>query len=326
MQSEKQIRRIVFLAFVLISLVRCNSEQTVGSRLGKMKIPSDNPMSSEKIKLGKKLFFDKRLSLNNTIACASCHIPEMAFTDGKRFSPGVHGKLSRRNTPTLTNVGYNHKFMFDGEISSLEMQAIVPLIDSLEMANDMGVLIKKLREIEYYRKEAKRLFKREFDAYVLTRSLSAFQRTIVSYQSPFDHYQDGNENAISKSAQRGWRLFSEKLYCTKCHAPPYFTNFKNGNNGLYANYTAIEDKGRFRINGDSSEIGSFKIPTLRNISKTAPYMHDGSMNTLWEVIDHYKKGGNNHINQSAVIQSFTLRNQEKVDLIVFLNSLSDPIK
>ncbi len=324
MNHKKQIGLIVLFAFFVGLLFQCTSSNTFETRLGKMEIPQDNPMTNEKVKLGKKLFFDKQLSLTNTISCASCHIPEKAFTDGNKLSPGVHGRLSMRNTPTLLNVGYQHRLMFDGEIPSLEMQAVVPLKDTAEMANNMKTLIQKLEHNPEYQQAARRIFNRDFDAYVLTRSLAAFQRTIVSYETPFDKFQEGNADAISQSAKRGWKLFSEKLYCTKCHDAPFFTNFKNENNGLYADYTEIEDKGRYRINNDSTEIGSFKIPTLRNLERTAPYMHDGSMSSISEVIAHYEKGGNGHFNQSTIIQPFVLTNQERKDLITFLLSLSDP--
>jgi cytochrome c peroxidase len=323
MKLQKSISAFFFLFISLFLFYKCKTEILPESRLGLMSIPQNNLQTKDKIDFGRKLFFDKRLSPNNTISCATCHDPQKAFTDGKKLSVGFHGRLAMRNAPTLLNVGYQKTLMFDGEIPSLEMQAVVPLKDSAEMANDMKSLIQKLKSIPEYQEGARKFFQRDFDAFVLTRSLAAFQRSLVSFQTPFDEYRADNDQALSQSQVRGWRIFSEKLYCTECHVPPHFTNFKVANNGLYASYAQILDKGRFRINGDSTEIGSFKVPTLRNILKTAPYMHDGSMNTIEEVISHYEKGGNRHVHQSKIIKAFRLSSMEKTDLVAFLRSLSD---
>jgi len=301
---------------------KCKDHST--PRLGHLPILKDNPINPEIAALGKKLFFDKRLSVDNSIACVNCHMPKMAFTDGKKLSNGVHGKFSMRNAPTLFNVVYQKTLMADGQVPSLEMQALVPLRDTLEMGNDMKTLISKLKSIDYYNKASQKLFKRDFDAFVLTQSLANFQRTLISDNSPFDRYYfDHEENAISQQAKDGWKIFSEELYCTKCHTPPLFTNLKVENNGLYKDYSTIADKGRFRINGDSTEIGSFKVPTLRNISLTAPYMHDGSFQSINQVLEFYSKGGNKHKNQNSVIQPFDLNQYKKNALLEFLNSLEE---
>ncbi len=323
MKIQKPIGLLFLLIVSALLFYKCQTENIANLRLGKMSIPEDNPQSEKKIELGRKLFFDKRLSPDNSISCSTCHDPKKAFTDGKKVSTGFHKRFAMRNAPTLLNVGYQKNLMFDGEIPSLEMQAVVPLKDTAEMANEMKELIQKLKAIPEYQKSAKEIFNRDFDAYVLTRSLSAFQRSLLSYATPYDAFMSGNKKAMTPSAERGWQIFSEKLYCTACHVPPHFTNFKTENNGLYSDYTNIEDKGRFRIHGDSTEIGSFKVPTLRNITKTSPYMHDGSFRTLNDIIDHYAKGGNLHKNQSSVIQPFNLTKSEIKDLINFLNSLSD---
>ena len=323
MKIQKPVGLLFLLLVSALLFYKCQTENIANLRLGKMLVPEENPQTKQKIELGRKLFFDKRLSPDNSISCSTCHDPKKAFTDGKKVSVGFHKRLAMRNAPTLLNVGYQKTLMFDGEIPSLEMQAVVPLKDTAEMANDMKHLLQKLKAIPEYQKSAKEIFNRDFDAYVLTRSLSAFQRSLLSYATPFDEFMAGNKKAMTASAQRGWKIFSKKLYCTACHAPPHFTNFKTENNGLYADYSNIEDKGRFRINGDSTEIGSFKVPTLRNIAKTSPYMHDGTMNKLEEIIEHYAKGGNRHQNQNSVIQPFNLTESEKKDLINFLKSLSD---
>ncbi len=323
---QRIIHRILFFGFFLILFIYgCEPQERIDPYLGEMPVPSDNPMTAEKIELGRQLFFDKRLSPDNSVSCSTCHQPGKAFTDGLRISKGFHDRMAMRNAPTLLNVGFQKKLMFDGEVPNLEMQVLVPLKDSAEMANDMRLLISKLNKIPKYNKQARQIFQRDFDAYVLTRSLASFQRSLISEHTPYDRYMKSDRKAMSPSAIRGYKLFTEKLYCAKCHTPPFFTNFEVENNGLYADYAEIGDKGRFRIHGDSSEIGMFKVPTLRNISRTFPYMHDGSVASLEDVIQHYAQGGSQSSLQSKIIKPFKISTEEKRDLIEFLQSLSDPI-
>ena len=211
--------------------------------------------------------------------------------------------------------------MFDAHLKTLELQAIVPIQEPVEMGHNMKILIPQLRAIPEYQKAAKRIFNRDFDAWVLTRSLAAFERSLVSMSAPFDHFIKGDEKALNANEKAGWKLFSEKLYCTKCHVPPHFTNHVARNNGLHKNYGA--DKGRFRIHLDSADIGSFKVPSLRNIELTDPYMHDGSMETLEDVIAHYTNGGQGHYLQDKSIVPFELSAKEHKQLIAFLKSLTD---
>ena len=284
--------------------------------------PADNPLTEEKIELGKKLFFDKQLSRDGSVSCATCHVPEFAFTDRKAVSEGVAGGKTERNSPSILNAAYLKTVMFDAHLTSLEMQVIVPIQEHVEMDMKMGDLITRLRKVPEYQEAARKIFNRDFDAWVLTRSIAAFERSLVSSNSPFDRYYFKNErNAISADAKRGWKIFSEKLYCIQCHPAPYFTNFNAESNGLYADYSP--DHGRFRIFHDTSDMGKFKVPSLRNIELTFPYMHDGSMNSLDEIIDHYMKGGEDHFNKSKIIKPFKLTSQERHDLKAFLNSLTD---
>ena len=286
-------------------------------------IPSteENPTDTAKIALGKQLFFDTRLSLDNTVSCATCHKPGFAFTDGLKTSRGINDQKTDRNSPSLLNSGFLKTVMFDAHLKTLELQVIVPLQEPNEMGHNMKELIPQMRAIPEYQAAAKRIFNRDFDAYVLTRSLAAFERSLISMSSPFDHYQKGNEKALNTDEKAGWKIFSEKLYCTNCHAPPHFTNYEARNNGLYQDYG--EDKGRFRIHLDSSDIGSFKVPSLRNIEITDPYMHDGSLETLEDVIAHYEAGGQGHYLQDKSIVPFELSKKERKQLIAFLKSLTD---
>lgn len=288
---------------------------------GDIPFPEDNEITDARVELGKQLFFDKRLSSDSTVSCSSCHLPEQAFTDNKVVSDGVGGEVTARNSPSLYNSAFLPKVMFDGEIPTLEMQVIVPIQEHTEMNQEIPSLLERLKAIPYYDSMAHVAFDRPFDAWVLTRSISSFERTLISDNSPFDqYYYMKQKDAISESAKRGFKLFSQDLYCASCHELPFFTNFKVANNGLYKVY---EDKGRFRINVDSSEIGFFKVPSLRNIMLTAPYMHDGQFASIDDVLDHYQKGGAGHELQSKHIQPFSLSEEEKTDLKAFLESLTD---
>ena len=310
----------VILPFFLL-MCKSTSEAYI-SPLGSINYPQENVQSNEKIELGRKLFFDKRLSLDNSIACASCHIPEFAFTDRLAVSEGVKGRQTQRNASSILNAGYLITVMYDAHLESLEMQIIVPVQEHVEMGIPMVELIERLSKVEEYVKQAKEIYNRDFDAWVLTRSIAAFERSLISDRSKFDEYLYGQKNrALNKSEKAGWKLFSEKLYCTKCHPAPHFSTFTAENNGLYEDYG--DDKGRFRIHHDSTDIGKFKVPSLRNISLTYPYMHDGSIETLEEVLNHYSNGGVGHFNQSEVIKPFTITTTERKDLIAFLKSLTD---
>lgn len=292
------------------------------SPLGVAPAPADNPTTQAKIDLGRKLFFDKRLSRDESISCSTCHLPEFAFTDRIRKSNGVAGGKTERNAPSLLNAAWMPFVMFDAHIETLEKQSTIPIQEPVEMDLLIGDLLARLRKDPEYKKAAKEIYGREFDAWVLSRSLAAFQRSLRSDNSRFDQYYYGKvENALSKSEIRGWKIFSETLYCTECHAPPLFSNYEAINNGLYQDYG--KDQGRFRIHNDSMDIGKFKVPSLRNIELTFPYMHDGSLWNLEEVLEHYSKGGAKHWNQDARIKPFDLSASQKRDLLKFFTALTD---
>lgn len=313
---------LFFIVTLVCSFSKCELTDAIEIDELKENTPKDNPITPEKVALGKKLFFDKRLSLDETVSCATCHVPALAFTDGLKTSKGIKGLVTARNSPSILNALYLPKVMFDGEVSTLEMQVIVPIQEHTEMGMNMKDLIKKLRAIPDYQQAAQTIFKRDFDPWVLTRSISAYERTLISLDSPFDRfYYRQQKNAISKEAKAGWKLFSEKLYCTACHSLPLFTTHQVVSNGLVSEQD--EDKGRFRIHIDTADIGKFKIPSLRNITVTAPYMHDGRFKTLDEVLAHYMKGGNQTINQDALIKPFSLNHKEKQQLKAFFESLAE---
>ncbi len=312
---------VICSSFVLASISKCDKITSDPNKTIFVPSPEENPITAEKVELGRKLFFDKRLSLDGTVSCASCHDPHKAFTDQLSTSIGIKGQRTDRNAPSILNSGFLKTVMFDAHLKTLELQVIVPLQEPTEMGHNMKKLIPQLRAIPEYQAAAQKIFQRDFDAFVLTRAIGAFERSLVSMNSRFDQYQAGNKKALTNDEQAGWKLFSEKLYCIQCHPAPYFTTFEAANNGLYLDFG--NDKGRFRINLDSADIGKFKIPSLRNIELTFPYMHDGSVESLEKVIAHYSKGGKKHPLQSSTIVPFDLSLKEQKQLILFIKALTD---
>lgn len=317
MMLDKRLLLILLPGF--IAVIRCSDSQK--SDFSSIPFPKDNPVTEEKVAFGRKLFFDKRLSAGNQVSCATCHQPQKAFTDGLPKSIGVNGRSAMRNAPSILNSAYFSRYMYDGEIKTLEEQVLVPLQDHQEMASSMKEVLQKLSNDKEYKTLAKSLFNRELDAYVITRAISSYERSLISRNSHFDQYRAGNRKSLDADEIAGWKLFSEKLYCTKCHSGPDFTNYSVVSNGLYPDYGF--DQGRYRINGIEEEKGTFKVPGLRNVSLTAPYMHDGSMRTLREVILHYARGGEKFPNKSPLIKPFSLTEVEIRQLESFLGSLAD---
>jgi cytochrome c peroxidase len=261
-------------------MLSCNEENTSIQEL------AIKERTTEIKGFGEKLFFDKRLSSDNTISCSSCHKPEFAFADTVAISSGVEGRLGFRNAPSLFNVGKRPALMLDGAVPNLEMQAIVPIQDHNEMSIPMGDLIAKLRNIKQYNDLSHRLFNRDIDAFVVTRALAVYEKTLISRESLFDKYiKDPDNYPLSDGEQRGWFLFKEKR-CVECHSLPDFTNYNVSVTGFDLD---SNDLGRFRITADSSDIGKFLVPSLKNVSLTKPYLHNGSIGSIEEVILlHYK--------------------------------------
>ncbi|NBV12760.1 MAG: cytochrome-c peroxidase [Sphingobacteriia bacterium] len=285
-------------------------------------IPADNAMTQNRVSLGKRLFFEKALSIDSSISCASCHFQIHGFSDPKRFSLGVGDSIGVRNAMALSNVAYQEDFFWDGGVPSLELQVLAPIENPLEMNFSVPQVVERLKKDPSYIYDFKKAYNREPDAYALVRAIAAFERTFISGNSPFDQYTyQGKTSALSASALRGKDIFfGEKAECFHCHTGFNFTDNRFQNNGLYSEY---QDIGRARVTIKSSDIGRFKTPSLRNIEVTAPYMHDGSIASLEAVVQHYMSGGKGHPNQSPLIKPFTLTLQEQQDLIAFLKSLTD---
>ena len=284
-------------------------------------IPNDNQLTYSRVELGKKLFFDTMMSRDSTVSCATCHIPQFAFTDRLKKGVGIRNQEVNRNTPTLTNVAYQNQFLLDGVNPSLVAQVMVPIHEPNEFDFHVLLIAERMKKDEEYVRLCKDAYNSEPNPFAITHAIASFERTIISGNSPYDKYHfQGDSMALNESEKKGMKLFFNKLYCTECHSGFNFTNQSLSNNGLYLNYP---DSGRIRLSGLEKDRAIFKVPTLRNIAVTYPYMHDGSIATLSDVITHYSSGGNPHPNKSIFIKPFSLSNQEQKDLIAFLYSLTD---
>ncbi len=283
--------------------------------------PKDNQFSEARWELGKKLFYDTRMSIDGTVSCASCHAPQLAFADTQAFSPGVFSRPGVRNAPSLANVAYQPYFLREGAVPSLEMQVLVPIQESNEFNHNIVDLADEFANIPEYVEMSREAYNRDPDPFVITSAIATFERTLISGNAAFDQYQNGNISALSQSQKRGMDLFfSNRTNCSTCHGGFNFTDYSFENNGLYLNY---QDIGRERLTNNPIDRARFKTPSLRNAALTPPYMHDGSLNTLAEVVAHYNSGGKAHINKSPLIKPLTLTPQEQQDLVAFLESLTD---
>jgi cytochrome c peroxidase len=285
-------------------------------------VPAENPLTEASVQLGKALFFDPRLSRDGTISCGSCHFPDRAFSDTIPKSRGVEGRVGMRNAPTLANVAYHPNFFRDGGVPTLERQVIAPVHDPVEMDHNVQLAAALVSDDPEYQRLSRLAYGRPMDALVLTRAIANYERTLISGWSRYDRYVYRNEmSALSASERRGMQLFSSTaLNCTSCHNGFDLSDHSFRNVGQYMSYA---DNGRERISLDPADNGKFKVPTLRNVALTAPYMHDGAMATLEEVIDHFASGGLAHPNKSPEMTNFALSAADKADLIAFLHALTD---
>jgi cytochrome c peroxidase len=324
-------------------------------------IPADNPQTPGKITLGQKLFFDGRLSVDGTVACSTCHDPEHAFTDARPTSIGVKGRLGQRNAPTVLNALYNRFQFWDGRVKTLEEQAALPIVNPSEMGQpNLAAAVAVIAAIPEYNSEFQSVFGRPPNAADLTRAIASYERTQIRFDSPFDRFMAGDPHAIDDSAKRGWEIFNTRGRCNKCHAlsedkrdPTFFIDqdFHNIGIGILrhnvaatacqaeqminsANTQAVDNAaiqsdmsvlGRFLVTKKEPDIASFKTPGLRNVLITAPYFHDGSQQTLWDVMDHYNKGDgiqNPYLDQD--IQPLALSEADIDDVVSFMASLTSP--
>ncbi|MCX8070838.1 MAG: cytochrome-c peroxidase [Candidatus Binatia bacterium] len=319
-------------------------------------IPEGNPLTKEKVELGKKLYFDKRLSADGTVSCASCHDPLRGFADGKPVATGIRGQAGARNSPTVLYTGFSEVQFWDGRAPTLEEQAKQPLINPVEMGQPSHeAVVKAVASVPEYPP----LFQQAFGSPQVTierivQAIASFERTLAPFASPFDRFLAGDKNALSDAAKRGFQLFQGKGRCVTCHefntSFPYFTDNKFHNIGVamkgnfeqlareaqaiqtrrdkeaessLAHKPGVEALGRWIVTREPKDIGAFKTPGLRNVALTAPYMHDGSLKTLEEVMDFYNRGGEPNPNLDGGMRPLNLTREEIADIIEFMKSLTD---
>ena len=291
-----------------------------------MPTPEDNPLTPEKVALGRKLFRDRLLSRNHRLACASCHSPQRGFTDGRETSVGVFGRKGERNVPTLINRGYGAAFFWDGRVSALEEQVLKPIQNPKEMDMNLEEVVRRLRNHRNYRQRFQAAFGREPNAQDLARALASYVRTILSGDAPVDHYLNGDRAALSEQAREGLQIFRGKGNCTACHLGPNFTDERFHNIGVAWRNGKLLDAGRYGVTGKESDRGAFKTPTLREVARTGPYMHDGTIATLEDVIEFYNRGGNCNPYLDPELHALNLTVQERQALLAFLRSLSGDLR
>ncbi len=286
-------------------------------------VPADNPLTKEKIELGRAIFFDKRMSKDNTIACASCHMAKKGFADGMPVSTGIKGQKGGRSAPVSFNRVYSKAQFWDGRAATLEDQSIGPFTNPIEhgFANH-DEMVAKMKKIPGYRKLFQEVFGGEITIQDVGRAVASFQRTVLSGNSAVDKYDiGGDQNALSDSAKRGLELFRGKARCTRCHSGFNFTDEKFHNLGIGWDDNKV-DLGRYMETKNPEDIGAFKTPTLREIARTAPYMHDGRFKSLEEVVRFYNQGGVKNPHQDNTIIPLEMTDDEQQDLVAMLKSLN----
>lgn len=285
-------------------------------------VPSENPSTPAKVELGTMLFFDPRLSVDRSMSCATCHDPRKGYSDGRPRSIGFGGKELRRHSPTVINIAYNPIHFWDGRAPSMEEQAQEPILASGEMNMKPDEVVRRLNNIAEYKKRFQEIFGEGPSLANVGKAIAAFERTIVTGDSAFDRYMKGDKRALTDPEKKGLILFIGKAACSQCHNGPNFTDNQFYKLGIPQAGPLKEDQGRFEVTQDEKDRGTFKTPTLRNISTTPPYMHNGALRTLEEVIDFYNKGGGSLPGKSPKIVKLNLTREEKKALAAFLNALT----
>jgi len=321
---------LLLMAFLMSSSVLASvpnpDEATVKAFLRPDLIPqpNHNRVTPERIELGKKLFFDPRLSGSNWISCASCHNPALAWQDGLKKPLGHNFKQLHRTTPTILNIVYLNRQFWDGRAVTMQEQALGPIENKDEMNQDLDELVKELKAIPGYVKLFNEAYPKDgVSKEAIAKAISSFERTIVSTDSEFDRWLKGAETKMTESAKRGFKLFTGKARCSICHSGFNFSDKGFHNIGLPGN----TDEGRYAIKPVKVMKGAFKTPTLRDIALTAPYMHNGAFSTLTEVIEHYNSGGTKNLgNLDPNMQPLNLTKKEKAELLGFLLSLTGDAK
>lgn len=301
------------------SLVAASEPFSLSVPLGLKPLPivKDNPPTEAKIVLGKQLFFDPRLSDDNSVSCASCHDPHKGWSNGDATAVGIRGQRGGRSAPTVINAVYQHFQFWDGRAGTLEEQALGPIANPIEMNLPIDQAVARLAAIEGYAEQFQQVFGKPVNAEDLGKALAAFERTVLSGNAPYDRFKAGDKNALSEQAQVGMKLFFGKANCSSCHAGANFSD--NGFHNLGVNiHHEQSDAGRVAISQLGGDHGAFKTPTLREIARTAPYMHDGSLATLQDVVAYYNQGAtpNDHLDEE--IFPLNLSDEQQAALVAFL--------
>lgn len=285
-------------------------------------VPPTNLNYQAKVELGKQLYFDGRLSKNNQVSCAFCHLPNVGFADPRQTSTGVDGKVGSRQAPTVFNTAFNPILFWDGRVGSLEEQVLRPIQNPKEMGETHENVVEKLRKIKGYQEQFRVVFGSDVSLQGIANAIAAYERTIISTNSPFDQYVLGDKKTMDDAAIRGLALFKGKARCILCHNGPNFTDYIFHNLGVPQVGPREEDLGRYYVTQAERDKGAFKTPTLRSISETAPYMHDGAFKTLEEVINFLDQGGGPNPYLSPLVKPLGLTDDEKGDLLSFLKALT----
>lgn len=343
-------KRLVVLTLLLVPLaVLAQLPRGIPQTLWRKRIPATNPMTAEKIALGEKLYFDKRLSASGSVSCALCHDPANAFTN----QDAISGTQGTRNAPTILNAMFSERLFWDGRAGSLEEQAKQPLTNPAEMGmGSYDLVVARVSTIPEYQKAFRRVFGRAgITIETISKAIAAYERTQLSGNSQFDRFIGGDQAAITEAQKRGWKLFSGKAKCIECHsftaALPFFTDFKFHNTGIglaasnydvlagrarqitrqvsaadLAHKTEFSELGRYLVTRQAADIAAFKTPTLRDIELTRPYMHNGAFKTLLDVVRFYNQGGEKNPNLDKKMRPLGLSEEEQSDLVEFLRSLT----
>jgi cytochrome c peroxidase len=344
--------------FDKLSVPAVGAPQGIDAQIWALVVPKDNAPTAERVALGRKLFFDTRLSKDGTVACATCHDVSKGFTDRRPISEGVGDKLGRRNAPTPLNALLMQTQFWDGRAPTLEEQAKLPITNPVEMAQvNADAAMAAIKGDASYQQAFQKAYGRPMNFEDLARAIASFERTLVFLDAPFDRFLGGDANAISTDAKAGWTLFVGKARCVSCHqintGNPLGSNNKFHNIGVSARHkdfeslarkaletlqkagnnrevmdemaleTDMSELGRFVVTQNRADIGAFRTSQVRNVGITAPYMHDGSLTTLWDVIDHYNKGGEPNPYLDGGIEPLALTEPEVNQLVAFLFTLTD---
>jgi cytochrome c peroxidase len=338
------------------SVTTSNAVQSIRGRLLRKNFPLNKSLGGNKVALGQKLYFDQHLSIDETVSCATCHDPAAAFASKDTVAIGAGNQIGTRNAPTVLNVRFSQAYFWDGRARTLEEQARQPLLNVNEMGmKTEAALVSRVSAISEYRMRFRRVFQREgITLDTIAKAIAAYERTLVSRNSPFDRFIAGDKNAITEAQKRGWDLFQHKAQCIKCHTfslgSPFFTDFGFHNTGLVSksqNFQELDrrakeisaktqasdpgvlahnpefsDLGRFLVTKQPKDIGAFKTPSLRDVELTGPYMHDGSIKTLMDVVRFYNQGGDKNPNLDQKMRALDLSDEEMSNLVEFLRALT----